>query len=535
MKKTTLTALIVLFNILHFSAQNITLSQFPKNNQLIPRNVSTNKGTYSVSGYVTTTLADTLMVTVFREAVKVSGIVLPIQLKNGRFNFTHNVEIKAELADYAVELKIFNKGSVVLYKKAERLVAGDVFIVNGQSNSNGPIDPVDYDPFMRSYTREKGWTEIQHTQPSRWCPRMAKAIIKNYKIPVAIINEAYGGERLYYFLKTSNPTSNYNSLINRLSEAEIYENVRGICWWQGESDGWETPLDTFKKQFKQLYLDWQRDYKVPIFYFQVRFKSCGHKEPGIMEIQRQMQKDMPNAEIISPNAAMQRDSCHFYYNNGYDSLGNRLYRLVAAKLYNAPSTNVRPPDVEKAWFSKTNEITIKMKNVVGSLKIIGKPWNDFVLNGISIPITTGKIVDDKIILSFQADSATAKKITGISYISHITQTEDWIVNPLGLGILSFYNVLINDTATNLNDTSQDFNKITLYPTLNDGLLHFRLKNRTKQIEYVYIYTVDGRKISQHTIHIDQQEGTIDVHSLPKGMYFVKFTEGGAVLKFLKIY
>ncbi len=534
MKKTTLTNLLVLFTIWHFSAQNIILSQFPKNNQLIPRNVSTNKGTYTLSGYVTHNLADTLVVTVFREALQVSTWTFPIQLKDGRFNFTHTIEIKAELANYSVELNIFNKGTLLFSKKADRIVAGDVFIVNGQSNSNGSLDFIDYDPFMRSYTNEKGWTEIQHTQPSRWCPRMAKRIIQNYKIPVAIINEAYGGERLYFFLKNNNPTSNYNALINRLSEAEIYENVRGICWWQGESDGWETPLDTFKKQFKQLYADWQRDYKVPVFYFQVRFRSCGHKVPGIMETQRQILKELPNAEIISPNAAMQNDSCHFYYNNGYDSLGSRLYRLVAAKLYNASSTNVRSPDVEKAWFSKTNEITIKMKNVVGSLKIIGKPWNDFVLNGVETPITTGKITDDKIILSFQADSATVKKITGVSYISHVTQNEDWIVNPLGLGILSFYNVPISDTATNVNDTSQEINKMTIYPTINEGLLYFTLKNKTKQIEYVNIYTLDGRKILQHTIPFDQQEGTIDVHNLAKGIYIVRYTEGGAVVKFLKI-
>jgi hypothetical protein len=538
MKKFIITFASTVF-IIQLVAQNVVITQFPQNIHFYARDVATNKATFTVSGSVKNTfVADTFRLELFRENNSIYQLVQPLRFTNGQFDFSQKLEIKAELANYQVVLTLFNAGKAVYTKRAERVVAGDVIVVNGQSNNIGFHEPIDDDPFMRSFTYEfGGWNDVRYSFAGKWSGRLAKNIIDYQKIPVALFNESVGGERAGFYLKSNPDTSNYKALYNRLKSAGVEKNVRAICWWQGESDGWETPLDTFKNQFKQLYTDWQKDYfNAPVFYFQIRYNSCRHIVPGIMETQRKVKVELPNAEIMSVNAALQYDSCHFYYNNGYDSLGNRLYRLVASRLYDGSSINVRPSDVDRIWFSNTNEVSIRMKNQTGDLKLIGSPWNDFDINledNKSLPIKNGRVEGDKIILSFNADNEQIKKIIGVSYKSHVTKNEDWIVNQLGVGILSFYNVPISSSApSNTADAQIEKTQWTLYPTIVDSKLRYIVTNKKGIKGEIMIVSLTGNVVLQKKL--SEERGDIDVADLPKGMYMARYTEGGQVYKFFKL-
>ena len=515
------------------SQNKIEFTRFPKDMQLIPRNPATNKGYYSIEGKVPKNLGfSTLVVKIFKADALLKETTYPLSINQDSTIFSIPIEINAELSNHLIALYGLKNGELVLIRKAEKVVAGDVLVVNGQSNNIGSVQDTDYDSFMRSYTNHFGWNDILYTQPSKWAPRIAKNIIHNQKIPVAIFNESYGGVVLNYFLKndtTTDPT-NYSDLMNRLEAAEVKMNIRAILWWQGESDGWETPAEVYKKQFKKLTADWKKDYNDPFCYlFQIRFRSCTHINPEIMEAQRQLSNEIQGLKIMSTNAASS-DSCHFYYSNGYDSLGNRMYRLLASDLYGTSPINTKSPDVDKIWFSAANEITVQLKNFVGNLETIGKPWADFRLEGQNptlrdslTKIIGGKVSGDKIILEFKGDTNAIK---GVSYLSHIDSSNNWIVNPLGVGILSFYNVPIGPKPFVSSLYTEGVSIFEIAPTITQNFIQLQWETTDLNKKTVSIYNLLGMLVWSTDIKTTDKSLNIDVSQLNAGQYLVVFKEVG---------
>jgi Carbohydrate esterase, sialic acid-specific acetylesterase/Secretion system C-terminal sorting domain len=524
-------------NIIALNAQSdFQINHFPQDMQLFPRNIATNKGSYTIDGTIPKGSNLTLMkVKIFRGDVLMDEKSQLINAANVAVPFALTFDIKAELMDYKIELRKIEAGKDSLVKKAERLVAGDVFLVNGQSNNIGSIEDVDYSPYLRSYTENFGWNDIKYTQPSKWAPRMAKMIIDQQKIPVALFNESYGGVTESYFLKNNAILSenNYNMAMKRLVAAEVKNNVRAILWWQGESDGWETPADIFKQQFKQLHADWMKDYNNPQCYvFQIRFKSCAHTNPLIMEVQRQLASELPNLENISTTAALS-DGCHFSYKNGYDSLGNRLFRLVSARNYGTSAAYTRSPDVERAWFVNKAEIHILIKNT-NALILMGNPWADFEVNGGNAKITEGVIEGNLIKLRIVGDTIGVK---GISYLGHIGPENNWITNPLGMGIMTFSNFPITTKpASTAVDTVAD-NLFEVYPTLADDYLNIKLLDSSSIAKKISLYNTTGSLLLEQNLLLDNLNTTLDVSHIPTGLYIVVLSQGNqkkSVKKIIKI-
>jgi hypothetical protein len=520
-------AILLSFCYLKGTAQiTFELTKFPKNNQLIPRNPATNIGTYTIVGTITRPANITLLQTkVWRDTVLERTYTLNVPTNVEKFPFTIPIGIKAELKNYTLELIALKGEQEITLAKSENVVSGDVFIINGQSNCIGNTETIDHDKFMRSYTDQFGWNDINYTAPSRWGPRMAKEIIDKEHIPVAIFCEAEGGMRQTYYMRHDINTyiaGNYGILYNRLKNAEVEKNVRALLWWQGESDGWETPIDSFKNQFKRLYRQWKEDYNTPIFYFQIRFRACTHVNPSVFEAQRQLANEIPNIEILSSNPALSNDGCHFFYANGYDSLGNQAYRLLAARLYNRSFTNTRPPNIVEAFFSAPNEITLKMKNVTGNLRVIGNPWNDFKLEGCRAQITGGSTSEYRVKLTFSGDTTG---LTGISYLSHIdAYSQNWIVNPLGVGMLLFYDMPIHERQ--LTDTTQLYTEGALFdisPTAVSDILNIRFLSNEKTSKRLDIVNTSGQIVLTKQIEALIENTAVNVSSLPNGLYFVRLS------------
>ena len=516
-------AIILLFFGLKTTAQTtFELSKFPKNNQLIPRDPSNNIGTYTIEGNVMRAANfSVLQAKVWKENVLERTYVLNVPTDIEKFTFRIPIAIKAELKNSKIELIALKNNQEVSLAKAENIVSGDVFIINGQSNCIGRTEPVDYDKFLRSYSDQFGWNDIDYTSPSRWGPRMAKKIIENEKIPVAIFCEAVGGMRqTWYMRQAENPytSGNYGILYDRLRKAEVEKNIRALFWWQGESDGWETPLDSFKNQFKRLHSQWKEDYNAPVYYVQVRFRACTHVKPDVFEAQRQLASEIPDVEVLSNNPALSLDGCHFAYTNGYDKIGEHAYNLLAAKLYNRSTANTRPPNIGEAFFSGTNEITLKMKNVIGNLRAIGNPWAEFKFEGCNAQIIGGSVSDYRIKLNYSGDTAG---LTGISYLSHIDSfSQKWIVNPLGVGMLLFYNVPIH--SRQLTDVANtEGGNFEVYPNIVSNVLNVRFLKMDTTQKYIQIFNVNGQVVITKDIEDGAESINLDVSDLPKGMYFVR--------------
>lgn len=527
-----------------YSQNNIEIISFPKDMQLLPRNKNTNKANYNISGKILPNSGfSELLLKIYKSESIYKETTYPLSNNTSTASFLIPFEINAELSNYTLELYGKKNNDLTLLKKATKVVAGDVFIINGQSNNIGSITPSDEDEFLRSYTEQFSWNKITYTQPSLWAPRLAKNIIEKHRIPIALFNESYGGVRIDYFLKNDiDPYSgNYGTLLKRLEKAEVKNNIRTIIWWQGESDGWETSLESYKSQFKKLHAAWQKDYNRPnIYLFQIRFQSCTHPKPYVLEAQRQLSNDIEGLGIISTNAA-KSDGCHFYYTGGYDSLGNRMYRLIASDIYNAPKANTASPDIDKAWFSKPNEITIQMKNVTGNLVVLGSPWNDFRLETSSNFSTDslldatikGKVLGNQIILEFEGDSSYIK---GVSYLGHIHNANDWIVNLQGTSILSFFNIPILKQAPSTPNT-EGVASFEISPTIGYDFVNLKWAITKAGNKKIYFYNLQGQTQLFKTINKEEKSIKIDISALPEGIYIVLLEEEGkrsSYQKFIKL-
>ena len=224
---------------------------------------------------------------------------------------------------------------------------------------------------------------------------------------------------------------------------------------------------------------------------------------------------------------MSNDACHFFYNNGYDSLGNQAYRLLSAKLYNRSFVNTRPPSIVEAFFSAPNEITLKIKNVTGNLRVIGNPWNDFKLEGCQARITSGSASESRVKLTFSGDTAG---LTGISYLSHIdSYSQNWVVNPLGIGMLLFYDMPIHERQ--LTDTAQLYTEGGLFdisPTAVSDILNIRFLSNENMKKRIDIVNTHGQIVLTKQIETLVENTSIDVHYLPDGVYFVRLSIGNQI-------
>ncbi len=422
----------------------VNFTQIPVNRQLLTRNEATNAGTAVISGTIpSNSNFNQIRVKRFREGVFQNTYTDNV-VAGGNFNL--NVSIPAELANYRLDIYGYNGVSEVYVGGVDELVAGDVFIINGQSNAEAGAMAwqSDQDTWVRSYNANFGWNYINFSFPGQWAARIGKAIVDNQNIPVALFNQAVGAQNIDFFLKNnSNPsTGNYGELMARLETAGVKNNVKAAFWFHGEADGWQATTAEYKSKVLQLHNAWVSDYQIDKCYlYQLRTLSCSHPYPYVLEAQRQVANEVAGIETMSTSNA-NHDGCHFDYYGGYETLGNRMHALLEKDFYGGSSYNVEAPDFNSATASGS-QITIQTKDVSGNLQVIGTPWNDFKLEGSNVSVTNGYVSGTSIILNLNGSPAGA---TGISYLAHPGNANNWIVNSNGVGLLSFYNAPIGGNS-----------------------------------------------------------------------------------------
>jgi len=427
----------------------VTFQQFPVDRQLYPRNVFSNRANIVIAGEVQSWSGHNGVKVVLRQ----NGVILQefnrtLNYSAGRASFNFNIEIEAGLTNYDFEFYGTNDNQQTLERTVSEVVVGDVYIINGQSNAQAraAAHPDDLHPFLRSYNDEWGWNLINFSFPGEWGARIGRQIIEEQGIPVAIFNEAEGSRKIDYFLRNdSNITAgNYGRLFNRLTQAGVRENVRAAFWFQGETDGWQTSIEQYKAAFTDLFTDWSNDYNIENAYlFQLRYESCTHPRPDVLEAQRQIADELNDVAILSSNNAI-HDGCHFDYYGGYQVLGDRMYRLMSRDLYGGTSFEVASPDIVSAALNN-NSLVIQVSET-NALASVGYPWADFVLEGNSNAfIIGGSVSGNQITLQLNGNT---DGISGISYLGHSGGANDWITNSVGVGILSFFNAEVDNSSGN---------------------------------------------------------------------------------------
>ncbi|MGW1521714.1 sialate O-acetylesterase, partial [Streptomyces sp. NPDC002287] len=459
-------------------AGTVQFTQAPRDHQLFPRDRSSGKAVVPITGSVTATGTTAVQLDVLRDGVRVSSSSVPVDGAGSTFSFMP--EIVASLNSYTFRLYSFSGSTVTLQATWNDVVAGDVFVVNGQSNaaarqhfSSNPDNPSDTSnssagdrsPWVRTFgsstsdpagsVQDETWRAAEgdgYQAPGaigQYALRIGRRVVDTYGIPVAVLQGGHEGMPIGFFQRTDgNPAAvdtNYGRLLDRARRAGVQQQVRAIFWYQGESDNNDAVAQT--AGFRSLLDDWKTDYPgvQQVYAHQIRngcLDAGGRQQNSYEEREAQRRyAELPGVRVMSTTGldGQGPDNCHFYYVAGYRALADRDFVALAHDQYGGSSTASTAPDPARAWFSNADhtEITIALRQPSDALIASCGPASDFLVNG-NTPVSVAAVAVRPGSVHLRL-SGPATGATGVAYVGH-DGPGPWITNGNGMGLLAFYDL-----------------------------------------------------------------------------------------------
>ena len=468
--KTTLSILAAVLLPCALFAQ-VSFSERPLDFQLFPRDVLTNLGVASFKG--TTNQSGTVRFEMYRDDVLWTSQSTTVSAGE---SISAQFGIPAERVNYDF-LVTFN-GTTVL--SVDDVVAGDVFLINGQSNAvaqrwDGTAN-FNVDTFVRSYGAQfivdraewvqaegdaHGGTGIQGAV-GQWALRLGHLLSIERNLPIALIQNGHNGQEIAYFLRDDanpeNPSTNYGRLLKRTRQAGLREGARAMLWFQGESDVVNgVSIATYGARFSNLHAGWMADYPglEGIYTHQIR-EGCGNPpDIALREFQRTVPDAYTNVYVASVNGidGQLSDNCHFAYTNGYKTIGENLSRVLLRDLYGYTYPDViDPPNPAKISYIDPTHLLIRVRNPAQELTVDPGAYAYFELSGSSaqiidarVPNTAQDSFSGNHMVLLTLDRA-APEATGLTYHGYTgSGTGPWIKNSLDLGMLAFQDYFIDNS------------------------------------------------------------------------------------------
>jgi Leucine-rich repeat (LRR) protein len=452
----------------------VTFTDHPRTLQLYARMASADTGVVTVSGTVTSGGANFsgIRVKVYRNITLQTTLNQNLTFNGTTAQFAIHYGIKSELALYKFETSGISGATETPLRTADSVVCGDVFIIQGQSNAEAHSfsgsASANQSPYIRVFGYSLGATDTlwrigqgdgdQSTpgNTGQWGLRMARLIVDNEKMPVAIFNGCRSGMAISFFARDNatpaNTGTNYGLLLNRLKKAGLAAQVYVLFWFQGEqnaNDG--TTTNAYKSAFTTLRTGWLSDFpNIKKFYVIQIGSGCNTSGVAastfseyvnqIKEAHRQLEQDLPDVVTMSSSGSIHFNDngacCHYPFEKGYEPIGSNAYWLIARDFYGKTGDNIDAPKIKFAEFSGSREITLILKNMLDS--VTWNPGSDscFRIEGSTAKIAAAKTWWNRIVLTLSASPTGA---SGISYMGKIGPDADPLVrNSNGIGAVHFY-------------------------------------------------------------------------------------------------
>ena len=487
-------ALVLWFLPYSFFGQ-VTFSEIPKDKQLVARIGTTYKGNVVIQGQVdnTSTPYQSIQVNVFRNGSPYgSSYNQTLSYTGNLASFNFNISIDAELANYSFEVNGMIGGTPTTITlpagTGNDVVAGDVYIIQGQSNAEAKKQPESISAngnqsnFIRVYASGTvNSTKLVNDQDSwfigngdvdggatgntgQWGLKLAKEIIDKYAIPVAIFNGATGNRDINHFIAPpdyqNSLDSNYGRLFYRLDKTGLKESVKAIFWSQGENDA-RPDVNTSTLEYVNLFNDlkasWLNDYlNIEKFYIFQTKSGCGpNADKNIMKIkeaQRQLAEADNSIHIMQTTGLNYANDCHFYFTGGYESFASRIFKLVDRDFYSGNSdADIETPNIRGVYL--TSETTLIVETDAESLTNNSIPTSVFALeNGGGASISSISVDSNKIIfqLSSKPDASATISYLGLNYTLNSTNL---IINSKGIEMVCFNKISIDVSLNTVWDGS----------------------------------------------------------------------------------
>lgn len=114
---------------------DVSFTELPLDRKLYPRNPDTNSATVAVAGTESYGGYDQAVLRIYRTGVLIDTVSRTLDYQNGNAPFAFDPEITAQLAGYDFELLLAQGESLKTVELVRDVVAGDAFILYGQSNA----------------------------------------------------------------------------------------------------------------------------------------------------------------------------------------------------------------------------------------------------------------------------------------------------------------------------------------------------------------------------------------------------------------
>ncbi len=317
---------------------------------------------------------------------------------------------------YRVELRLMDDSGKTLEQTAiPEVLIGDVWVLAGQSNMQGVGNRVNVEephPQVHTFAMNYEWRLAQeplHTLAespdsvhanfktdeerqkaiSDWRDgakgaglgiTFAKEMVKRTGRPVGLIASAHGGTSMAQWnpaLRDEGGNSLYGSMCKQVLAAG--GKVRGVLWYQGESDANKDGQPVYREKMKQLVAAMRADSGIPdlpFYYVQIgRFTGKSDAFPTWNAIQTDelaLEADLaPGAMTPAVDLAL-NDGIHVG-TPGHKTLGYRLANLAEHDLF--AGKTLRGPRLEKIEVAHTpygGQVRVKYNSVNGALAAAGR-------------------------------------------------------------------------------------------------------------------------------------------------------------------
>lgn len=279
--------------------------------------------------------------------------------------------------NYDLEVRLVRPGdgTVLAADAVHEIAVGDVFLAGGQSNMTGnssilePSEPPSPDVhlFGNDYVWKLatepmdsavGQVDAVSADPSArhsLMLRFAKRIASEAGVPIAIVPGSSNGSSVFNWQRPADPTdrsSLYGSSVHRILAQGYDHPIRGMIWYQGESDVGNT-VELYRSALQQMVDDLRYDLTAPELYFaSMQLATSEIHELGawldLQQAQRLQADDDPRS-VLAPALDLPRvDEVHLTL-DGYKAAGDRLARAVLGTAYDLPQ--LRPAAVVCATLS----------------------------------------------------------------------------------------------------------------------------------------------------------------------------------------
>ncbi len=542
---------------------SFTFNKLPQDFQLYPRE-STNLADITVEGVAKYADITAVSIRVLRNGAINKYQKIALTFSGSLAKFSSKFQIPAELAEYDFEVYGFKGKDSSLVVKRKNIVAGDAYLVSGQSNAwIGPIDDLVYQgEWVRSFGLVQGsdnygpynladtlWSlPVGRARIGPWAAEIGRLLFDSEKIPISIINSSAGGSDIdWHLILDGNLTSpdGGNIMLYKATKAGVIKHIKAIIFRQGESEAsvsigtkylWGAKFETLKQKYKKYFPAAQY-----LFTPQNNVYEYPYPQAALLreDIRIQQQND-PYVKTFATVGLTGFDRIH-YNNFGYRQAALELFRIISKVVYKRNLTNeVFSPSIQRVYYfspKERNKIFLEFdegqKLVIPKDTTIidnnGNPriskfFNQFFgdkTNSISLGnfISKIEVVNlNKLLLTFKNEF---EGFIGyipdyhrdfISYKSEYPFPGPYIKNSMGMRALGFsYFPVESETAAPIfnfyPNPSRDKIKID-WPTNTRGKLT--------------IYNMSGHIFYEEDI-LGVRTKLIDVSQFPNANYFVTFT------------